>query len=115
VDSGYGIYDHYDLGNYDQKGTVETRYGSRAELEQMIGAMHDVGISVYSDVVLNHLYGGDENLEANPSSRRMSRLVGASHIPRATSAGWTRWPTPARICSSPSTRARSTTNGSSGK
>ena len=66
VDSGYGIYDHYDLGNYDQKGTVETRYGSRAELEQMIGAMHDVGISVYSDVVLNHLYGADENLEANP-------------------------------------------------
>ncbi len=66
VDSGYGIYDHYDLGNYDQKGTMETRYGSRAELEQMIGAMHDVGISVYSDVVLNHLYGGDENLEANP-------------------------------------------------
>ena len=38
VDNGYGIYDHYDLGNYDQKGTVETRYGSRAELEQMIGA-----------------------------------------------------------------------------
>jgi len=66
VDSGYGIYDHYDLGNYDQKGSVETRYGSRAELEQMIGAMHEVGINVYSDVVLNHLYGGDENLEANP-------------------------------------------------
>ena len=66
VDSGYGIYDHYDLGNYDQKGTVETRYGSRAELEQMIGVMHEAGISVYSDVVLNHLYGGDENLEANP-------------------------------------------------
>ena len=66
VDSGYGIYDHYDLGNYDQKGTVETRYGSRAELEKMIGAMHDVGINVYSDVVLNHLYGGDENQEANP-------------------------------------------------
>jgi len=66
VDSGYGIYDHYDLGNYDQKGSVETRYGSRAELERMIGAMHDVGINVYSDVVLNHLYGGDENFEANP-------------------------------------------------
>ena len=66
VDSGYGIYDHYDLGNYDQKGTVETRYGSRAELEQMIGVMHKAGIKVYSDVVLNHLYGGDENFEANP-------------------------------------------------
>ena len=66
-DSGYGIYDHYDLGNYDQKGTVETRYGSRAELEQMIGVMHKAGIKVYSDVVLNHLYGGDENFEANPA------------------------------------------------
>ena len=66
-DSGYGIYDHYDLGNYEQKGTVETRYGSRNELEHMISKMHEVGINVYSDVVLNHLYGGDENLEANPA------------------------------------------------
>ena len=65
-DSGYGIYDHYDLGNYEQKGTIETRYGSRAELEQMISVMHKAGIKVYSDVVLNHLYGGDENFEANP-------------------------------------------------
>ena len=45
-DSGYGIYDHYDLGNYDQKGNVETRYGSRAELERMIGVMHQAGIKV---------------------------------------------------------------------
>lgn len=66
-DSGYGIYDHYDLGNYEQKGSVETRYGSRQELERMIEKMHEVGISVYSDVVLNHLYGGDENFEANPA------------------------------------------------
>lgn len=66
-DSGYGIYDHYDLGEYDQKGSVETRYGSRAELQQMIDAMHQNGIYVYSDVVLNHLYGGDENFEANPA------------------------------------------------
>ena len=66
-DSGYGIYDHYDLGNYEQKGTIETRYGSRAELEQMIATMHQAGIKVYSDVVLNHLYGGDENFEANPA------------------------------------------------
>ncbi len=67
-DSGYGIYDHYDLGNYEQKGTIETRYGSRAELEQMISVMHEPPyMNVYSDVVLNHLYGGDENFEANPA------------------------------------------------
>ena len=66
-DSGYGIYDHYDLGNYDQKGSIETRYGSRAELERMNATMHASGINVYSDAVLNHLYGGDENFEANPA------------------------------------------------
>lgn len=66
VDSGYGIYDHFDLGNYFQKGTIETRYGSRKELEEMIAEMHRNNIKVYSDVVLNHLYGGDENFEKNP-------------------------------------------------
>ena len=47
-DSGYGIYDHYDLGNYEQKGTIETRYGSRAELEQMIATMHKARRAVAS-------------------------------------------------------------------
>ena len=68
VDNGYGIFDHYDLGNYNQKGSVETRFGSRAELEAMIAEMHQQPkISVYSDVVLNHVYSSDENEEINPA------------------------------------------------
>lgn len=56
VDNGYGIYDHYDLGNYLQKGSIETRFGSRSELESMLNTMHqDPKIDVYSDVVLNHV------------------------------------------------------------
>lgn len=72
VDMGYGIYDHYDLGNYNQKGTTETRFGSRSELEDMISDMHSNGIEVYADIILNHIYSdGDyynsnNNLEANP-------------------------------------------------
>ncbi|XWN37198.1 MAG: alpha-amylase family glycosyl hydrolase [Balneola sp.] len=72
VDMGYGIYDHYDLGNYNQKGTTETRFGSRSELEGMISDMHSNGIEVYADIILNHIYSdGDyynsnNNLEANP-------------------------------------------------
>lgn len=71
-DMGYGIYDHYDLGNYNQKGTTETRFGSRAELEAMIDSMHNNGIEVYADMVLNHIYtDGDyystnNDLESNP-------------------------------------------------
>ena len=28
-DVGYGVYDTYDLGEFDQKGTVPTKYGTR--------------------------------------------------------------------------------------
>jgi alpha-amylase len=57
-DMGYGIFDRYDLGQYDQKGGTATRWGTRAELESMITAMHGAGIRVYADVVMNHMMGG---------------------------------------------------------
>jgi alpha-amylase len=66
-DMGYGIFDHYDLGNYNQKGTVETRFGSRTELINMVNAMHTSGIDVYADIVLNHIYTSDSEEEANPA------------------------------------------------
>jgi alpha-amylase len=69
-DMGYGIYDHYDLGNYNQKGTVETRFGSRAELESMIAAMHTNGVEVYADIILNHIYTGDSESESNPAVKQ---------------------------------------------
>lgn len=67
---GYGIYDHYDLGNYNQKGSVETRFGSRSELESMISAMHTNGIQVYADIVLNHIYTSDSESEVNPAVKQ---------------------------------------------
>ena len=72
ADMGYGIYDHYDLGNYYQKGTTETRFGSLQELENMISTMHSTTggkpkISVYADAVLNHVYSNDDNEEVNPA------------------------------------------------
>lgn len=59
-DVGYGAYDLYDLGEFDQKGTVRTKYGTKQELHDCIKALHDNGIAVYADVVLNHKAGGDE-------------------------------------------------------
>ncbi|MGH1363969.1 MAG: T9SS type A sorting domain-containing protein [Calditrichia bacterium] len=70
-DMGYGIWDHYDLGNYNQKGTTETRFGSRAELESMISTMHQSPkIEVYADIVLNHLYTSEDEREANPAVKQ---------------------------------------------
>src|SRR5688572_16171003 len=43
-DVGYGVYDLFDLGEFDQKGTVRTKYGTRAELDTAIGAAHTAGL-----------------------------------------------------------------------
>lgn len=61
---GYDPFDYYDFGEYNQMGSVETRFGSRNELTSLISEAHDHDIQVYADIVLNHNSGGD--LEANP-------------------------------------------------
>jgi len=57
---GYDIYDPYDLGEFDQKDGIATRYGTREEYLNAIAKAHEAGISVYADIVLNHRMGGDE-------------------------------------------------------
>lgn len=58
-DVGYGVYDLYDLGEFLQKGSVETRYGTKEELLSAIESLHDVHIDVYADIVLDHKMGAD--------------------------------------------------------
>ena len=53
-DVGYGVYDLYDLGEFNQKGSVPTKYGTKAEYLAAIKALHDKKIQVYADIVLNH-------------------------------------------------------------
>lgn len=61
---GYDPYDYYDLGQYNQKGTTETRMGSQAELKAAIAAYKALGIACMADIVLNHRAGGAA--EVNP-------------------------------------------------
>lgn len=57
---GYDPYDYYDLGQFDQKGSVQTWFGSVSELAQFIKEAHEHGMQVYADLVLNHTSGADE-------------------------------------------------------
>ena len=66
---GYDVYDYYDLGKYDQKGSVKTWFGSEDEVRAMIRAAHEHGMKVYADLVLNHNNGADEK-EFNPILQR---------------------------------------------
>ncbi|HKO79292.1 MAG TPA: alpha-amylase, partial [Chitinophagaceae bacterium] len=57
---GYAVYDLYDLGEFDQKGSVRTRYGTREEYKLCIDRFHANNIQVVADIVLNHKHGADE-------------------------------------------------------
>lgn len=59
-DTGYAVYDLYDLGEFDQKGSVRTKYGTRDECLAAIKAVQEAGMHAYADCVLNHRMGGDE-------------------------------------------------------
>ena len=67
-DVGYGVYDLYDLGEFDQKGTVRTKYGTREEYLAAINAFHKANIRVFADIVLNHRMGGDATEEVTAVS-----------------------------------------------
>ena len=59
TDVGYGVYDLWDLGEFDQKGTVRTKYGTREDYVAAVKALQDAGVQVLGDIVLNHKMGGD--------------------------------------------------------
>jgi alpha-amylase len=94
-DVGYGIYDLFDLGEFDQKGSVRTKYGTKDEYITAVKTAKEAGLQIYADVVFNHRMGGDaeEEFEAIPFdlSDRTRALGGPRNI-----KSWTRFDFPGR-------------------
>jgi alpha-amylase len=67
-DVGYGVYDLFDLGEFDQKGSVRTKYGTRQQYLDAVKSLQAYGMQVYADAVVNHKMGGDaiETPKATP-------------------------------------------------
>ncbi|KAL9601499.1 MAG: hypothetical protein Q9219_002451 [cf. Caloplaca sp. 3 TL-2023] len=57
--NGYDIYDLYDLGEFDQKGGVSTKWGTKEELVHLVETAKNVGVGIYWDAVLNQKAGAD--------------------------------------------------------
>mgnify|MGYP002756199146 FL=1 len=94
-DVGYGAYDLWDLGEFDQKGTVRTKYGTKQELIEAIEELHKYNINVYLDAVLNHKGGADETenflaIEVDPEDRTVE-ITEPFEI-----EGWTKFTFPGR-------------------
>ena len=58
--NGYDIYDLYDLGEFNQKGSRSTKWGSKEDLVALATEAQSIGIGLYFDAVLNHRCGGDQ-------------------------------------------------------
>ncbi len=94
-DVGYGVYDMYDLGEFDQKGSVPTKYGTKDEYIQAIQALHQHQIEVLADAVFNHRMGADETEEVmahEDAGNNRCQDVSAEHLITA----WTRFTFPNR-------------------
>lgn len=51
---GYDLWDRFDLGGKDQRNTTRTRYGTEADLLELMKVAHRFGIRVYFDNIMNH-------------------------------------------------------------
>jgi alpha-amylase len=76
-DVGYGAYDLFDLGEFDQKGTIRTKYGTKQDYVDAVAACRENGMQIYADVVFNHKMAGDyeEEFDAipyNPCNRNQT-------------------------------------------
>lgn len=59
-DVGYSVYDLYDLGEFHQKGSISTKYGTLFQYKKAVEALHKKSIKVISDIVFNQRLGADE-------------------------------------------------------
>jgi len=87
---GYDVFDHYDLGEKDQMGTVATRFGTKDSLLRLIAVAHANGLEVYPDIVLNHMIGGefDANAPGNDDNQKFKKF----RYPSFTGPKNGRWP-----------------------
>ncbi len=94
-DVGYGVYDLYDLGEFNQKGSIRTKYGTKKEYLEAIKALQAAGINVYADVVLNHKIGADEVEEVSAqefNDNNRYQMIGEGK----TIGAWTKFTFPGR-------------------
>ncbi len=81
-DVGYGVYDLYDLGEFDQKGALRTKYGTRDGYLAALQTLRAAGIQTYADTVLNHRMGAEETELARATPYRQHDRLYPAGPPR---------------------------------
>jgi hypothetical protein len=96
---GYDVFDPFDLGSTNQQGTIATKYGTQAQLIQMVQIAHQFGIRVYFDNVMNHrsfvvpAYPGS----GTPTNYYPGLIPQDFHL-QTVSGGYENWPSVSDWC-----------------
>jgi hypothetical protein len=99
---GYDQFDPFDLGDKNQQGTVATKYGTKAELLQMVVTAHRFGIRVYFDNVMNHRGSTVPGYSGGGTATNFypGLLPQDFHL-KTVSGGYQNWPNIANFCYQP--------------
>ncbi|KAK4183137.1 alpha-amylase [Podospora australis] len=95
--NGYDIYDLYDLGEFPQKGSTGTKWGTKEELVDLTQiASEQYGVKILFDAVLNHKTGADFKeqcwgKQVDPKDRRVELDNESQEL-----EGWTGFEFPGR-------------------
>lgn len=82
ADVGFSVYDRFDLGDRDQRGTIATKYGTKEEAKQLVREAHRFGLKVYFDTVMNHNAnpGKIENANVTLDPARIEEFPGTTPL-----------------------------------
>jgi alpha-amylase len=61
-DMGYEPFDHFDLGEFDQRGGIPTWFGTKKALEELIHQAQGNDMQVYVDLAINNASGGEPEI-----------------------------------------------------
>ncbi len=89
---GYDLFDPFDLGDKNQNGSVATKYGTRAELLQMVETAHRFGLRVYFDNIMNHRQGVVPGYDVYTPTNFFPGLWPQDFHLKTTSSGNRNWP-----------------------
>lgn len=90
---GYDLFDPFDLGNLNQRGTIATQWGTEAQLIQMVQTAHRFGIRVYFDNVMNHRGFGVPGFNSSTPTNYYPGLIPQDfHLQTVAGGYYQNWP-----------------------
>src|SRR5258708_4746336 len=86
------MFDPFDLGDKNQRGTTATQWGTKSQLLQMVQTAHRFGIRVYFDNVMNHRAFTVPGFNSNTPTNYYPGLIPQDFHLQTTGSTYVNWP-----------------------